>query len=482
MAGIWNVNGVYDLNTKQIKDKISFQIGEILIGRVITADELKNEVLLRLLDGWQFPATLNKPLQFPPEGLLKFKVEGYEDGKVKLSIVVPKKNEEQLKKDSIEDILTEQNIAIDKEEYPLLEKMVKHNIPLTKDNISKISTVVNFIKRVDENPAEEEVFIKKYLDGRDIEEGSLREEKVKGILKDFFKELKGLTEKEVLTFFENDIEFTKENIKGFNKIFKEESIHKIVEHMGKVLEKEIKDNNKNEFKIAEKDIEENVEKYAIKKDVVKEEVVEKEFISLLKKEDVNNIEKGNTIIKKDLWKDVKVEINSKLEEIKEIIKYTLDEKGKIKGEVYDKVVDFIKNNIDSIKIYNTISNEYYYMDIPLKLNREDYECKLIIKDERKKGKKIDSKNVKIATSIKTVNMGIIDAFISINNNNLNIDMKCDKKWIKALDNGKSKVLQELSTMGYNILVKVEQKEEEFNIANCREFFVDNNLGSINVKV
>lgn len=481
MAGIWNVNGIYELNSKQIKDKISFQVGEIVIGRVINLDEFKNEVLLRLLDGWQFPATLSKPLQLPPEGPLKFKVEGYEDGKIKLSIVNHKKNDEQLKNDSVEDALIEQNIAIDKDEYPLLEKMVKHNIPLTKDNISKIRTVVNFIKRVEEDPLEEDVFIKKYLDGRNIEEGSLREDKVKETLKEFFKELKGLTEKDVLTFFENDIELTKENIQGFNKTFKkDESIHKIVENMGKVLEKEIND-SKIEFKIVEKNIEDNLES-KVEESVSEKEVVEKEFISILKKEDVNNIEKGNTIVKKDLWKDVKVEINSKLEEVKEIIKYTLDEKGKIKGELYDKVVDFIKNNINDIKVYNAISNEYYYMDIPLRLNKEDYECKLIIKDERKKGKKIDSKSVKIATSVKTVNMGVIDAYISINNSNLNVDMKCGKMWMKALDNGKSKILQDLSSMGYNILVKVEQKEEEFNIVNCREFFSDNNLGSINVKV
>ena len=138
--------------------------------------------------------------------------------------------------------------------------------------------------------------------------------------------------------------------------------------------------------------------------------------------------------------------------------------------------------MNNFKIFNTISNEYYYMDIPMKVNEGEYQCKLIIKDEREKGKKIDSKNVKIATSVKTVNMGVVDAFISVNNRNMNVDIKCGRNWIKVLDSGKDRVLNALSNTGYNVYIKVEEKKEELNLISCREFFDDKNIGAINVRV
>ena len=87
-------------------------------------------------------------------------------------------------------------------------------------------------------------------------------------------------------------------------------------------------------------------------------------------------------------------------------------------------------------MFNSISEQYYYLDLPINVKENEYQCKIIIKDDRKKGKKIDSKNVKIATSVKTINMGTVDPYIKINNNNMNIDINCDKFWVKVLDIGK----------------------------------------------
>ncbi|WP_315116542.1 hypothetical protein [uncultured Clostridium sp.] len=525
MAGIWNINGVYDLNSSKIKDKISFEIGEMLVGRIINVDELKDEVILRLLDGWQFPAKLNKLLEFPPTGILKFKVEGYEDGKIKLAIVTPKKDEESSSKDSLDDILLKQNIVLEKEEYPLLEKMTKHNIPLTKENISKIKTIVDFRDKILENPGEEEAFINKYLESRGIEENSIKGEKIKNILKEVFNELKNLNEEDILTLFENNIDITEDNVEGFNNVFKgDKTIYKAISNIENYLDNEIKNgveaknnetkgkevileesktNKSNDSEVVKdksigKDINRDINKN-INKDINKEKNLndnnkidkdsnvtvankENDNIALKEKEVLSDKTSMKKMPKEELWKEVKNEINSKLEEMKETLKSILDVKNKVKVEAYDKVMDWIKDNANNFKVYNTISNEYYYMDIPLKLNKESYDCKLIIKDERKKGKKIDSKNVKIATSIKTVNMGIVDAFICVNNSNMNVDIKCYPQWAKVIDNGKDKMLNDLSQMGYNVLIKVEEKKEDFNIVNCREFFVDNNLGSINVKV
>ena len=59
-------------------------------------------------------------------------------------------------------------------------------------------------------------------------------------------------------------------------------------------------------------------------------------------------------------------------------------------------------------MFNTISNEYYYLDVPINREMTEYPCKLIIKDNRKDGKKIDRTDVKIVVTVKTVNLGVVD--------------------------------------------------------------------------
>src|SRR3712207_6213145 len=148
---------------------------------------------------------------------------------------------------------------------------------------------------------------------------------------------------------------------------------------------------------------------------------------------------------------------------------------------YTTLFRSIRQDMNDFKVFNTLSDQYYYMDIPINVNKDEYECKLVIKDERKKGKKIDSKNVKIATSVKTVNMGVIDAFISINNKIMNIDLKSNKKWMSILDGKKQGVLNALKSTGYNVYMSVSEREEEFNISTCSKFFQDNGTSAIDIK-
>jgi hypothetical protein len=184
----------------------------------------------------------------------------------------------------------------------------------------------------------------------------------------------------------------------------------------------------------------------------------------------------------ELAQNIKEEINSKTEEMKNIVKTVLDEKNDMKPDAYNNIMQALDKSINDFKVYNTISNQYYYMDLPVNLNNHEYECKLMIKDERKKGKKIDSTNVKIAASVNTENMGTVDAYIKVNKSNMDINIKCNGDWVNLLDIGKEKILDDLSNMGYSVYIKVDEKKEEMNITNCREFFSDNNLGRINVKV
>ncbi len=178
---------------------------------------------------------------------------------------------------------------------------------------------------------------------------------------------------------------------------------------------------------------------------------------------------------------IKEQINSKTNEIKDIVKNLIDTLKDTNNSSYDKIIGTLKNNINNFKMFNTISNEYYYLDLPLNFKENECDCKIIIKDERGKGKKIDSSNVKIATSISTANMDIVDAYITLKNSNMEINIKTIKEWVNLLDKGKNKLIEDMSSMGYNIFIKVEEKAEIFNISNCREFFNDNNLNAIDIK-
>lgn len=149
--------------------------------------------------------------------------------------------------------------------------------------------------------------------------------------------------------------------------------------------------------------------------------------------------------------------------------------------MYNNVIQALEKNINDFKIFNSVSNQYYYLDLPINIEKQEYECKLMIKDERKKGKKIDSTNVKIAASVNTINMGVVDAYIKVNNNNMDLTIKCDEKWIKALENEKEKITIKLHEMGYNVYANISKREKEMNITNCSEFFCDSNLSAIDIK-
>lgn len=225
MAGILNVNDAYNINLKRITNKLSFQIGEVFLARVMSLGEENEDILLRLLDGWQFPAQLKEHLDFQPTGLIRFKVEGFKDSKLQLMILDARDPEEKLKEDSIEGALRRENIDLDKKDYTLLEKMVKHNMPLTKENISNIKNLTEMINRFSKNGEEANSFIEKYIESRNISIDSKEGEFIKNTLKGFFKELSTLGEDDILTMLENGLDITEDNIKSFNSLCKESSLY-----------------------------------------------------------------------------------------------------------------------------------------------------------------------------------------------------------------------------------------------------------------
>ena len=787
MPGVWNINSVYNTGAKKLSSKLTFEVGEKFSGRVVKLNKDKGELSIKLSDGWQFTAQVDEELT--PEqldGLLKFEVIGFQDGKLKLKLVKQNGGESNSEKDPLYALIKSKGLP--KEEIETLKQLVKFNIPLTKENIDKYSSMLNFSEKIKINEKEGENFIENYIASKNIyknsEEATLIKEKLQGFLKEF----KSMTSDDILTFIENDIDMTEDNIKAFNRIFKgnesiekvflkapidgkiiedtflneitnqdnsdkleiinkdiKSTIHKeaytssnqekkidildilkkmsgnfdetynnkesknltstnniIKENFNKelmkvsintylqengindesIIDKNVKDlvdilrgrginiNNKdildlknvftktieenkafNEVKNEEKKIdisdmlkkisndfndiknigqhveninkeiiEESISSYLKENNVTKGELTNKnvkELVDILKSQGINvsdeevldiknifskeieeNRESQSTIIKNeekkirvldmvknitdslsDLGKiedshpiklaqnidmngtikeiikssvssylrennttineftnkDVKefieelknqgvevrekdiVEIKNsiKLEEsnfvqakdlssninktLNEVVKEMMKEKTlEIKDIIkeilvstkdsneqegkFNKIIEFIKGNTNEVKIFNSLSNNYYYMDVPLKIKDNQYDCKLIIKDERGKGKKLDSTNVKMVISLKTINLGNIDAYLKIQNKNLNIDLKCSKEYVKILEKEKNRLIDILNAIGYDTKIDVSKAVEEANISTTREFFNSGSLVILDRKV
>ncbi|MBU3108847.1 hypothetical protein [Clostridium gasigenes] len=754
MPAIWNVNNSYNVNNsnKKVASKLAFNVGEKFSGNVIKKGDGK-EVSIKLTDGWEFSAEVDGDLDSLEKGFQRFEVEGFEDGKLKLKIVNKETGTNQGNKGELNDIITKEGLS--KKDIPILEAMLKYDIPLTRENIKMVKGLIQVNEKIQGNPKEIQKFISKYLESRGIDPSSTKGQAVTQKLQQFLDVFKNLSKEEVLLFLENNIEFTKENIDSYNKLFKgqgkvsniineiksefknlnllenidiseseslnlgknmgnsedvkqnkdinnkfnnvniqngEESRAQVAketipvsiegkvtveEKNGTKVENKNQSNpeNKNEFKLEEKSIqalepksgtiqndssksdnsnnklltgtyekndavqnkvsvlavlkslmgggeellnielkdlinnrssdfttkgfekaynainkiddasfismlkneigeynnspqktENNLNDYinkkmddakfgggelsfnkielesvlskVIGKDIVvtkeeftkikdivnlkitegensnktitveqpKNEVVIKDG-SLVKGEKINeslngknivnesqndkntiNLKIDNTEILKGLIKDkissqeeVRNNILLKAEEGKEIIKSILSS-IKNEGEVPGKILDIIKNNISDIKLFNKINQEYYYLDVPVNIKEQEYPCRLILKDNRKDGKKIDSTNVKMVVTVKTVNLGVVDGYIKVLEKKIDIDLKCEDSFVKILDLGKEKLVSNIKTLGFNISVKVSKKEDEVSLTNCREFFNENNMANIDIKV
>lgn len=183
----------------------------------------------------------------------------------------------------------------------------------------------------------------------------------------------------------------------------------------------------------------------------------------------------------DIPKEVKNEILSKSNEAKEILKDILTF-NKYKGAGEEKVFELIKNSMPDIKLMNKINNEYYFFESPIKILDNEYPCKLIIKDNRKDGKKIDSKNIKLILSVNTVNLGVIDTFIKVLDRSMNIEFKCNEESFSLLDKTKIEIKNVLEKLGYISNISLNVRREDVTIVNSRGFFDENNRTNLDIKV
>ncbi|PJI07716.1 MULTISPECIES: hypothetical protein [Clostridium] len=635
MPGISKVNSNTSSGSSGISKKISFDVGDTFSARIVSGEDGGSEVTLKTSDGWSFKARVENSNDINDNNgqPAKFVVTGLEDGQIKIKFV----SEETISdntaksKDFIGDLIKELGLSKSDVDEDVLKLMIKYNMPLTKENISKMETIVDFNEKLSGDSEQTNEFIAKYLSNKNIAQDSEEGIQITNTLKSLAENLKGMTAEDMFTLMENNIDITPENIESYKKLFKSDSsIYDELKEIEKNLPQNSKSNNVNSnnvnSKIADIDLkgemsssigikeaiqkhndeaiqneseedlsgvklksqDENIDKLqsnlkmldSMKEvlnrnglsevtvsgqkvntnDIISKYVAQnwKGVVNDTKEQTINNLinkiseqtgiskerlsfvlkdfindnknvdtsqvkdteskialddavikaqdenlqnlvknadsEKQNGVLNKNILNEdvpktvadsVKEQINLKINDMKDIINKLLTPSDNKDLNIQQKISLMLKNNMNDFKMFNSISGEYYYMDVPVNNNNQDYQCKLIIKDDRKSGKRIDSKNVKIVTSVKTINIGVVDAYIAVLNNNMNVNIKCDKEWVSSLDRAKIDIVKKISEMGYNINMTVQKKKndsEEVNLVECRDFFNDNKYFKIDTRV
>lgn len=627
MPGIWNINNGYNINTKKISSKLTFEVGERFTGRVVAKGDGK-DITVKLSDGWQFIAELEGNINLDDLKLVKFQVNGFENGKLKLKLVEDSVDEKSTGDESFQEIIDKEGLS--KEDIDILKQMVKRNLPLTRDNINLIKGLIQFNGKISSNPKEIDAFIQTYLQSKNISGNSEEGQAVKEMLTKFLNEFKNMSQDDILTFIENNLDFSEESIDSFNKLFKgNSSIEQILKKMNESLNFIESPNNNFETVVKNKTIDREIDLMKNTTDTTKaiasklynendpsnrkinvldvlktlagsedselniaqkfadneknnlntqkvnlspslvEKLNNKEIVELIKETMGNSIttdsepktqaqsliessnknkleillsniegrevkltdseykefnkllnnriegkdhyeetvsnDKGGNIQPKELstsFKEnfadlknedlllrsnldskeaIKADMKFKIDGVRDIVK-SLIAHVDLKDAGYEKIMDLIKNNINDIKVFNSVSNEYYYLNIPINANSQEYPCKLIIKDNRKDGKKIDKTNAKMVVSVKTANLGEVDGYLTLRDNRIDVNLKCESHFASILNNNKSKLADGLSTLGLFVNISVSMKEKPVDLVSCRNFFNDLTISAIDIKV
>lgn len=616
MPGVWNVNNGYNVNSKKISSKLTFEVGERFTGRVVSKGDGK-DVTIKLADGWQFIAELDGNVNLDDIKLVKFQVDGFDNGKLKLKLVKGTTDGAVVEDENFKEIVEKEGLS--KDDIEVLKRMVKHNIPLTRENINEIKSLIQFNEKINSNSEEIDAFIEKYLQSKGIESGSEQGDAIKETLTKFLSVFKNMDVDDIITFIENKLDFSEENIDSFNKLFKGDfSIEKLLvkirdslSNLDMLDEKDRKSNpdttkeqlvskeaeltkpsennsnvlaskvyNSNEptnrklnildiLKTISGNTESEIDIEKVPSEVIQEKgnisdslmekLEDKQLLNTLKSvigdltetrdigrnqassliesfnksrlEDILTQVEGREVrITDSEYKKLNELINSKLpsqESLKQTvadeksnlnrslssemnksisIKNILSNKDEIKSEMkdkidnirdivrgiisktelkdagYEKVMSLIKENINTFKVFNSISNEYYYLNIPINVENKEYPCNLIIKDNRKDGKKIDKTNAKMVVSVKTINLGEVDGYLTMRENRIDVMLKCEKEFISTVNNNKVKLVDGLGSLGVFVNVNVAEKENPVDIVSCRDFFNDFTISTIDIKV
>ncbi len=193
-------------------------------------------------------------------------------------------------------------------------------------------------------------------------------------------------------------------------------------------------------------------------------------------------------LKSDIMVDRSITSNMVKDELREkisFIKNDLMELIKLSQKetsTFNNVIQNLETKFQEFKMFNTINNNYYFLNVPLDMKDKEYDCKLIIKDERSKGKKLDTENIKIAASVATVNMEKVDAYLTVNKNSATIEIESEATYVKILERFKGKLINDLMDSKYMFNIFIKEKKHDFSFSNCRSFFEDDDFTTINTRV
>ena len=373
----------------------------------------------------------------------------------------------ELKKEEINYI----DSSVKNQESEIAKSRIQGNLkdtenPKIKDNMIKNLLKTILLNKNSEGNLKDPIKILTNLRG-------LTEEKIVNSIEDLCKELNLPLSK----INESEISDTFSFLLGGNIVLKEEEVKNIKTIFNDILGKDInieENNFKKQINVVSKDNKYNTEinsKEAEQTSINKENKnIEKENLEINTFKNLKSLK----ILPKDVISlknnaiNIENQLKEKCSEIKNLVKELIN-----KGE--NIALNIPKEIVSDLKVLNSLNNNYYMLDLPLKLNQRELECKLMIKDDRKSGKKIDSKNVKLVVTIDTINIGKIDGYLKVIDHNLSIDLKCNEKWIKPISLGKEVLSKSLNAMGYNVNISVTKKIEETNISTCREFFNDKSI-------
>ena len=545
MSNVWKINMVQNYTTKDDFNKLTFKKGDSFSARILRLEGNTTDVIIKLLDGRVFPAKVyGEILQENLENyMFKFQLDGFEGGKFLLrvlesNIIDNMGNREDLtiKDPLMEELLKNLDFPVGKEDVPILKSMFKNNIPITEENLLEIKGLREFIDQSNNSPKELNKFIDKFIGAKGIPYNSSDGEYIKSTIGKVITEIKNLNIDDIFVMKSLDIKLNEDSIKAFSKVISDgysvlpevkETASVIKEQISGNINKDLQDENSvnstSTFKEAEKVLyseQDKTQPIAIEKDKIESKeailsadgVVSKEnkaITDIINEKRVDIISDEGEIQSKTMLQEKESGVNySKLvkelkqdpmidrditshmvkDELKEkisLIKTNLMEMIKLSQKdpsAFNNVVQNLENKFHEFKMFNTINNNYYFLNIPMDMQNKEFDCKLIIKDERGKGKKIDTDNIKLAASVVTMNMEKVDAYLNINKNVATIEIESESAYVKLLEKFKGILIRDLADSKYMFNIFIKEKKHDFSFSNCRSFFEDDDFTTINTRV
>jgi len=545
MSNVWKINMVQNYTTRDDFNKLTFKKGDSFSARILRLEGSTTDVIIKLLDGRVFPARVDGEIlqENLDDYMFKFQLDGFEGGKFLLRILesnvidsLGNNGDSAIKDPLMEELLKNLDFPVGKEDVPILKSMLKNNIPITEENLLEIKGLKEFIDQSNNSPKELNKFIDKFIEAKGIQNNSSEAKQIKETLGRVLNEIKNLKIDDVFVMKALDIKLNEHNIKAFSKVISNEySILPEIKETTNVIKEQIIGNinkdtqgegivNRNST-ISEGDkliyskkdssqpmvsIKESLEnKEAIlssekmvnkegkhSNDIINERTIgivndEEDLLVKMASHGNDEVDSTNKLfkqLKSDIMVDRSITSNMVKDELREkisFIKNDLMELIKLSQKetsTFNNVIQNLETKFQEFKMFNTINNNYYFLNVPLDMKDKEYDCKLIIKDERSKGKKLDAENIKIAASVATVNMEKVDAYLTVNKNSATIEIESEATYVKILERFKGKLINDLIDSKYMFNIFIKEKKHDFSFSNCRSFFEDDDFTTINTRV